>query len=168
MATTSGALPLSSLVNSGTSTSPPAAQSLSSQLGADAFLKLLTTQLRNQDPLKPMDDTQSVAQLAQFSSVQSQEELQKSFTAFQSNFSVLQSTGLLGKQVSVSSADSTGNTSTITGTVQSIAVINGQPEFTLAGSNGKAIADAKGNPLEFTTSQIIGIGTPVQTQTTGG
>lgn len=163
MPTSSGALPISSLINTGTSSTAPTAQSLSSQLGADAFLKLLTTQLQNQDPLSPMDDTQSVAQLAQFSSVQSQQQLQASFSSFQSNFSVLQSTGLLGKQVSVSSADSTGATSTITGTVQSIAVINGQPEFTLAGSNGKAITDAKGNPLEFSTSQIIGIGTPIQT-----
>ncbi len=37
------------------------------QLGQNDFLKLLVTQLKNQDPLKPMDNTAFVAELAQFS-----------------------------------------------------------------------------------------------------
>jgi flagellar basal-body rod modification protein FlgD len=41
-----------------------------SELGQDAFLKLLVTQLQNQDPLDPMDDTEFIAQLAQFSSLE--------------------------------------------------------------------------------------------------
>jgi flagellar basal-body rod modification protein FlgD len=39
-------------------------------LGQDAFLKLLVTQLQHQDPLQPQDDTQFLAQLAQFSSLE--------------------------------------------------------------------------------------------------
>src|SRR5579871_108361 len=70
-------------------------------LGASQFLSLLTTELQNQDPLQPMDDTQSVAQLAQFSALQSQNELNTAFQNFQSNFGVLQSSALLGKQVTV-------------------------------------------------------------------
>lgn len=38
----------------------------------ETFLKLLTTQMRNQDPLKPMDSTEFVAQLASFSAVEQQ------------------------------------------------------------------------------------------------
>lgn len=38
----------------------------------DTFLKLLTTQMQNQDPLQPMDSTQFVAQLASFSAVEQQ------------------------------------------------------------------------------------------------
>lgn len=38
-------------------------------LGAGDFLKLLTSQLQNQDPTAPVDNTQMVAQLAQFSSL---------------------------------------------------------------------------------------------------
>jgi flagellar basal-body rod modification protein FlgD len=36
----------------------------------DAFLQLLVTQLKHQDPLKPMDPTQTVTQLATFASVE--------------------------------------------------------------------------------------------------
>ncbi|HHL39193.1 MAG TPA: hypothetical protein ENJ37_01665 [Deltaproteobacteria bacterium] len=49
----------------------PAGGSLTTQaMGKDAFLKLLVTQLEHQDPLDPMDNTDFVAQLAQFSSLE--------------------------------------------------------------------------------------------------
>ncbi len=159
MSTTSanGALPIQQLITT-PSTSAPAASSVSSQLGEDAFLKLLTTQLQNQDPLNPMDDTQSVAQLAQFSAVQATTQLSDSFTSFQSNFAVMQSAGLIGKAVSAQTTDVGGNSTTVTGTIKSIAVINGQPEFTLVDSSGKLLTGSNGQPLELPTSAILSIG----------
>lgn len=40
------------------------------ELGQDAFLKILTTQLQHQDPLEPMENQEMIAQMAQFSSVE--------------------------------------------------------------------------------------------------
>jgi flagellar basal-body rod modification protein FlgD len=151
-----GGLPINQLINQPQTAAPPSA--LNSQLGQDAFLKLLTTQLKNQDPLNPMDQTQSIAQLAQFSSLQATTELKDAFAAFQSNFSVMQSAGLLGKTVSAQSTDANGNVSTVTGTVKTISVINGTPEFTLADSSGKLLTGSNGTPLQLPTSAILSIG----------
>lgn len=52
------------------STTSNSTTTASSTLGKDAFLKLLVTQLSNQDPLNPMDDKDMTAQLAQFSSLE--------------------------------------------------------------------------------------------------
>jgi flagellar basal-body rod modification protein FlgD len=127
-------------------------------MGSQEFLQLLTTEMQNQDPMQPVDDTQSVAQLAQFSALSATEEMNQSFQAFQSNFGVMQSASLIGKTVTVDTPNASGNTSTVTGTVGSIEVQNGQPYFTLNGSNGKPITDNNGQPLMFSTSEIVGIG----------
>ena len=127
-------------------------------MGSDDFLKLLTTELQNQDPMKPMDDTQSVAQLAQFSALSATQELNKSFQNFQSNFGVMQASGLIGKKVTVVSTDGAGSSSNISGTASSIAVQNGIPYFTMTGTDGKEITDKNGQPLLFATNSIVGIG----------
>ena len=59
---------------SGSSASSKTGKS-SKGLGQDAFLKLLVTQLQYQDPLKPKDDKEFVAQLAQFSSLEQLTEI---------------------------------------------------------------------------------------------
>jgi flagellar basal-body rod modification protein FlgD len=66
----------------------------SQQLDKNAFLKLLVAQLSNQDPLQPSNDTEYIAQLAQFSSLEQMESLNSATTTSQAY-------SLLGKYVYV-------------------------------------------------------------------
>lgn len=149
------------VTNTTTPTTPATSSSSSSStdngLSAGDFLTLLTTELQNQDPTQPVDDTQSIAQLAQFSALSATEELNSSFQAFQSNFAVLQSASLVGKQVTVDTT--AGNdASALTGTISSVSVQNGQPYFTLTDASGNTVSDNNGNPLLFSTTQIAAFG----------
>jgi flagellar basal-body rod modification protein FlgD len=51
-----------------------------SGLGQNAFLQLLITQLGNQNPLKPQEDGQFIAQMAQFSSLEQLTQIQQTLT----------------------------------------------------------------------------------------
>lgn len=155
---TSTGTPIDKLINQTAAAPANSSSALSSQLGQDAFLKLLTTQLQNQNPLQPMDETQSIAQLAQFSSVSSISQLSDKFAAFQSNFSVMQSAGLIGKTVAAQTTDGNGNSITVNGTVKTISVINGQPQITLVGADGKLLTGANGAALQIPTANILSIG----------
>ncbi len=151
------AQPIDSLINVNQPSSNANANNTS--LGPNAFLQLLTTELQNQDPTQPQDPTQSVTQLAQMSALQYQQQLTSAFQGFQSNFGVMQAASLIGKHATVNTGatDASGNASTVTGSIATISVQNGQPYFTMTDSSGKAITDNNGNPLLFSTSQIVGI-----------
>ena len=71
-------------------------------LGKDAFLQLLVTQLKNQNPLSPQDNGAFVAQLAQFSSLEGINTLNDSVNAISSSFSssqALQASSLVGRSI---------------------------------------------------------------------
>ncbi|QNM98464.1 flagellar hook assembly protein FlgD [Chitinimonas koreensis] len=71
----------------------------------DRFLKLLMTQLQNQDPMNPMDSAQSTSQMAQINMVTGIDNLNASITSMMSTFNAgqsFQAAGLIGKQVLVS------------------------------------------------------------------
>lgn len=72
------------------------------ELGQAAFLELMITQMNNQNPLSPQDNSEFVAQLAQFSSVEGLERLNTSFNSFMSN-NALQASSLVGRKVVVDS-----------------------------------------------------------------
>lgn len=82
------------------------AKSKKDELGMDTFLKLMTTQLQNQDPMKPMENGDFLSQLAQFSSVKGLQQLNDSFSTLAASMSssqALQAGGLVGKNVLVPS-----------------------------------------------------------------
>jgi len=72
----------------------------SKELGKDAFMKLLVSQLQNQDPINPQSNEDFIAQLAQFSSLEQMENLNDSFLGL----AVLQQSNALMAQLTEGSA----------------------------------------------------------------
>ncbi len=74
------------------------------KLGQEQFLKLMVTQIQNQDPFKPMENGDFLSQIAQFGTVSGIEDLQKSFsglsTALISN-QATQASSLIGRSIVV-------------------------------------------------------------------
>ncbi|MEF2965209.1 flagellar hook capping FlgD N-terminal domain-containing protein [Paenibacillus sp. M1] len=107
-----------------------------SSLGKDEFLQLLITQLSNQDPMSPLSDTEFIAQMAQFSSVEQLMNISGQLDAMSQSLGMV--SGLIGKQVTWTQ-DATGNdsleysidgengsgTTTLSGIVESIIVKDG-------------------------------------------
>ena len=99
-------------VSGTSSTSSTSATSSSSQLQEQTlnqsdFLKLMVTQMTNQDPTKPMDSTQMVAQMAQFSQVAATQQLQSSFDSLATTLSgdqFVRAAALVGQEVLVPSS----------------------------------------------------------------
>jgi flagellar basal-body rod modification protein FlgD len=74
------------------------------ELGAEAFLKLMITQFRNQDPFKPLESGEFLGQLAQFGTVSGLTELKKEFQGLAGSIvssQALQASSLLGREVLV-------------------------------------------------------------------
>ncbi|MBC3953208.1 MULTISPECIES: flagellar hook assembly protein FlgD [Pseudomonas] len=90
-------------------------------LGKDAFLQLLVTQMKNQNPLEPQDNGEFVAQLAQFSSLESMQNLTTTVDGiaglYQSS-QALQASSLVGRSVVVNAgATSVDTAKGMTGSV---------------------------------------------------
>lgn len=71
-----------------------------SGLGSDAFLKLLLAQLKHQDPLKPVDSTTQIAQLAQLSSLDQAVKQNERLDALLRSTAVSEALSVLGREVS--------------------------------------------------------------------
>lgn len=75
----------------------------SPELGKDEFLKILMTQLQNQDPTSPMDDSQFVSQMATFSQLEQTMNMANSIDQLvqkQNVSPILQHSHMIGKEVS--------------------------------------------------------------------
>ena len=126
--------------NAGLNVNPKGGQKT---LGADDFMKLLTTQLTAQDPMNPMKDTEFIAQMANFSSLEQMRGLSKSFDSFASEQKLTSAPSYLGRQVTVLDAVA----GQISGVVDAITLKDGVPAVVIGGKS-------------YETKLITGITTP--------
>ena len=120
-------------------------------LGKDAFLQLLVTQLRYQDPLNPQDNSEYIAELANFSSleqmtnvVKNLEDLGKVVNNIDTSVLVGQLSSMIGKNVDwlevTKSSDAEGNpishSETFTGRVTGVTIVDGAPSVVVEDTAG--------------------------------
>lgn len=114
---------------SSSSSSSSSSSTKSTALGKDDFLKLLMTQMQNQDPTKPMDDTATIAQLAQFSSLEQMQNINSATLGTQAN-------ELVGRTITWT--DTSGATQT--GVVTAAVFAKGQDPSLLVGTVSVPVA----------------------------
>ena len=105
--TASEKLNVENQVNSYNKTLVQNGRKTSNELGKDDFLKLLITQLSNQDPTNPMENTEFISQMAQFSSLEQMTNMSTSFSKMASFINSSEAASTLGKTVELNIGDTT-------------------------------------------------------------
>ena len=96
----------------------------SSSLDKDAFLQLLVTQMKYQDPLNPSSNTEYMSQLAQFTSLEEMENLNATFRQSDAQ-------SLVGSYVIIKTENSAGGTDYVSGLVDYVTMTNGKPYLSI-------------------------------------
>ena len=112
----------------------PSATASNSQINLQDFLRILTSQLTNQDPRKPMDNTQFMAQLAQFTSLEQTRQLNDKLASLLSVQSTTQSVGLIGRTVDISLAAGPAS-----GQVVALDLTGSQPQLSVKIEGGSVV-----------------------------
>ncbi len=103
-----GVNPLNNTPTVSTNVAQPSQQANASTVDYDAFLSLLVTQLRNQDPTEPTDNAELMAQLASFSSVEQQIQINDRLDTLISSNLLGDAGNLIGKTLTSADGATTG------------------------------------------------------------
>lgn len=106
-------------------------------IAQEDFLRILLTQLRFQDPLKPVDNQQFVAQLAQFSSLEINRQQSEKVDTLLAIEATNQAVGVIGKSVEIRTIQGSS-----VGIVKAISFASGEPRLTID-ANGTSLIDVK-------------------------
>jgi len=98
-------------------------------LNQQDFLKLLAAQFKAQDPMKPMEDTAFIAQMAQFTALDQSSSLLTKVTAMGASQDLATANTYIGRQVTVT--DDKGNN--LSGEVSGVEVTDGTPRLIIGG-----------------------------------
>jgi flagellar basal-body rod modification protein FlgD len=101
-------------IGDATNVSTAAPKAAGGALGKDDFLKLFVTQLQHQDPMNPSDNSEFMAQMAQFSTLEQITNLSNATSQMVFANQVGQSVGLIGRTVTYDKADGTSATGVAT------------------------------------------------------
>lgn len=121
-------------------------------LGQDAFLKILVTQMKHQDPMEPLKDTEFIGQMAQFTSLEQLTNLNKTMTQFVNNSgnqTLADHANLIGTSVDWS-YEVNGETKSGQGVVKALSSKNGELTIELL-ENGEKIPLTAINRIEMNT-----------------
>lgn len=109
----------------------PGYQAPTAKLDKTSFLTLLVMQLRQQDPVSPMDSDQFMGQLAQFNQLEQSMNLNENFETFLSFQTLTQASSLIGKDVQALSTESE-TVQLVQGTVEEVILLDGTPLMKLS------------------------------------
>lgn len=117
--------------NAITSINTPATPSATNNsLGTQDFLKILTTQLRNQDPLSPMNNSEFIAQMAQLSTLESTQDMGKQLANLLATQQRNQALQMVGRDVDYTEGDSSASQ---TGRVSAVLLNESSPVLLIGG-----------------------------------
>lgn len=119
-----------------TNVASAAKEKKTNDLGKDQFLKILITQLKNQDPSQPLQDKEFIAQMAQFTSVEQLSNMSNEMKLLRQSLGF--ASGLIGKSITWSTTNDKGENSSQTGVVESITVKDGA-QFAVVGKEKVAM-----------------------------
>ena len=105
------------------------------------YMKLLVTQLQNQNPLEPLDNNEMASQLAQFSQLQQLESMNSSFAEILATAERTYANSLIGKEVSFMSETETDTAETTSGVVEQVINDRDGEVFLLVGDHTLALED---------------------------
>ena len=100
-------------------------------LGAAEFLRLLVTQLTPLDPMNPMQDTEFIAQMSNFTSLEQMRMLTSDFAAFREQHETAAANNFLGKQVTIEQPEG----EPVVGVVESIVFDGDKPRIVVGESS---------------------------------
>ena len=96
------------------SAAPPSNTTSKSGVDYNTFLQLLVAEMKNQDPTKPMDSTQYVAQLATFSQVEQSVQTNTKLDQIMQSSALSQADALIGRSITSADGKTTGTVASVT------------------------------------------------------